>query len=275
MKKYSEKIKEILAKEPDPAYKRRAKIILENLEMKGNEKILEIGCGRGFYAKTLLNLWPKIDFTGVDLNKKYLLAAKKNCRQGKARLIQGDATELPFKDRGFDRILATEILEHIPNDGLAISEMCRVMKPGGKAVVTVPNKRYPFWWDPANWLLERLTGRHLPANIWWLSGIWADHVRLYDENELKEKLEGQGFKVEKVWRATSYCFPFSHFLFYGVGKNLVEKGWLPEFNRFSETGGSRLSSILLFPIYFIDRLNEKPIKKISSVNLVYKISRPV
>lgn len=287
---YLEKINKILEEEPDPAYKRRARIIFENLELKGNEKVLEVGCGRGFYVKTLNEVWPKLDITGVDLNEKYLSVAKKFVNDDKVKLIKADATDLPFKDKSFDRIICSEVLEHIPDDQKAISEMHRVLKPGGIVIITVPNKNYPFFWDPVNWISERIFKKHLPADIWWLAGIWADHVRLYDEGEIRDKVEkpafappirrasaGEkkvGFKIEKVWYSTHYCLPFSHFLFYGIGKNLVEKGVCGSFNRFGKNRKqSLLNKFLLLPIRVVDRLNIKGNYN-SCLNLIFVIRKP-
>lgn len=288
MKDCLKKIDEILDLEQDPAYKRRARIIFENLDLKGNEKVLEVGCGRGFYLKTLKSVWPDLEVTGIDLNQKYLDKAKEFLGSLDVRLVKGDATKLPFKDKTFDRIIASEILEHIPDDQKAVSEMYRVLKPGGIVMVTVPNKNYPFCWDPVNWILERLFKWHLPSNIWWLSSIWADHVRLYNERELRDKVEKpasvppqaglrrgkKGFKVEKIWRATHYCLPFSHFLFYGIGKNLVEKGFFPSMNRFGQTRNDTLfKTIVLWPIRKIDKLDDSDHKGESSVNLIFRIRK--
>jgi len=272
MKNYLKKIKFILDSEVDPAFARRAGIIFENLDLSGGEKILEIGCGRGFYLNVLSKVFPKLDITGIDLNEKYLSVAKRFINNNKVKLIKADATKLPFANKTFDRIIATEILEHIPNDQKAISEIYRVLKPGGMVMVTVPNTNYPFLWDPTNWILERIFKWHLPSNIWWLSGIWADHVRLYGEKELKDKIEKKGFKVQKVWHATHYCFPFSHFLFYGIGKNLVERGIFSNMNRFKKTDkDSSLKKILLWPIKRIDKLNNSQDSFSPSVNLVFFI----
>jgi ubiquinone/menaquinone biosynthesis C-methylase UbiE len=278
MRDYLGKIDQILEREPDPAFARRARIIFENFDLEGKEKVLEVGCGRGFYLKTLKTIWPNLDITGIDINQKYLDIARKFLGNSDVKLINGDATRLPFKDNSFDRIIATEILEHIPDDKKAIAEMYRVLKPDGIAMVTVPNKNYPFCWDPLNWVLERVFHWHIPSNIWWLAGIWADHVRLYDEEELEDKMSASakatadkekiGFKVEKVWRATHYCFPFSHFLFYGVGKNLVEKGFCGSFNRFvNRNNQSFLSKILLWLMREVDELNRDS-DKLTSMNLI-------
>lgn len=268
------KIDEILQREADPAFARRAKIIFENLNLSGREKILEVGCGRGFYLKTLITAWPDLQVTGLDLNEKYLAVAKKFLGNSKVKLARGDATKLPFKANSFDRIIATEILEHIPDDEKALEEMYRVLKPGGIAMITVPNKNYPFCWDPLNWIFERLFNWHIPANIWWLAGLWADHVRLYTQEELISKITKARFKIEKAWFATHYCLPFSHFLFYGLGKNLVEKGFLKNYNRFDF--GSKetfFKKLLLWSVKTVDNLNKDKNKNVSCVNLVFKINR--
>lgn len=274
LEEHLKEIDQILKGEPDPAFARRARIIFGNLDLKGKEKVLEIGCGRGFYLKTLKSIWPDLEITGVDLNRKYLKRAKEFIGDLRVNLKEANATKLPFADKTFDRIIASEVLEHILEDEKAISEMYRVLKPGGIALITVPNKNYPFCWDPANWVLERVFSWHIPSNIWWLAGIWADHVRLYDEKELRDKMEEKDktrFKIEKIWHATHYCFPFSHFLLYGIGKNLVEKGLFPEVNRFAgDKKKSSLSRILLWPIKRIDILNNGVDEQKSSMNLVFK-----
>lgn len=272
MKNYLAKVNRILSEEPDRAFARRAQIIFENLKLSGKEKILEVGCGRGFYLKTLKTLWPDLEVTGIDLNQKYLDQAKKFLGNLEVQLVCADATKLPFKDNSFDRIIATEVLEHISDDQKAIAEMYRVLKPGGIAIVTVPNTNYPFLWDPLNWTLERLFHRHIPSNIWWLAGIWADHVRLYSEKKLVNEIKKVGFRVEKFWRATFWCFPFSHFLLYGIGKNLVEKGFLQSCSRFGKKKNIFLNQLILFPFKTVDKLNDFfPNFSKTSVNLIFKI----
>lgn len=268
MTSYLDRINKLLSKEPDPAYKRRASIILKNINLLGHSNLLEVGCGRGFYINSISHLFPESNIWGIDLCEKYLSIAAKN--KGKnVRLLKSDATDLPFENNYFDIIIASEILEHIPNDIRAISEMYRVLKPDGKIVITIPSKNYPFFWDPINWVLERTFKCHLPSNIWWLSGIWADHVRLYSEKEITKKVINMGFKIEKEWTSTHYCLPFSHFLFYGIGKNIVERGLLPGFNRFNKKKPVNfIYKVLLWPVYFIDKLNNENEKYKSCVNLV-------
>lgn len=263
----------LLAAELDPAFKRRARIILENLNMGGVERVLDLGCGRGFYLSAISQLYPRAEVVGIDSNFKYIEMAKKIT---KGRVIAGDATKLPFSDDYFDRIICSEVLEHIADDNQVIFEMRRVLKQDGYVLISVPNKNYPFWLDPINYILERKTGYHVPSNIWWLAGIWADHVRLYGETEIIEKLEGAGLKVKRVWRATRWGMILEHFLLYAIGKNIVEMGWLGQFNRFNtRPKNSRLLMAVLAVLGWFDRKNDTieagPNDRF--VNIVVKASR--
>ena len=272
------KIDKILESEIDPAFARRAKIIFQNLEVGPRSKILDLGCGRGFYLKGLRNLFPRTENTGIDLNPAYLETTRRFLDDPKTSIVQGDAQKLPFGKNSFDRLIASEILEHLPKDQKALKEIKRVLKPGGIAMITVPNKNYPFLWDPLNWALEKVFKLHLPSHIWWVAGIWADHYRLYTEEKLKRKIKKAGLKILQSWKTTFYCFPFSHFLFYGIGKNLVEKGLFPQLNRFEkEKQKGLLTKLVQLPINLVDQLNEKIDKNQEmkrSVNLIFKISKP-
>lgn len=271
MKGYSQKTNFYLESEADPAFARRAKIILNNLKIKPNDRVLDVGCGRGFYLRSVKEIEPMADIYGVDLNDKYLAKAKKTVNGLNIKIIKGDILNLPFKNNFFNKVIASEILEHVDNDERAILEIHRVLKPGGSVLITVPNKDYPFFWDPLNWTLEKFLDIHIPSNIWWLAGIWADHIRLYSEGELTIKLRKAGFKIKKLVKTTYYCFPFSHFILYGIGKNIVELGLMKNFDRFStRTGKSLINKLILWPFRLIDSLNEGKNFKTSSVNIIVK-----
>ncbi len=274
MRNYS-LVEEFLEREADPAFARRAGCIFRSLkELNNGLKVLDAGCGRGFYLKVLTEAFPDLKLYGIDYNKKYLGTARILIGNKKAELEQGSIEKLPYKKNYFDAVIASEILEHVEHDGAALKEIYRVIKPGGMALITVPNKNYPFLWDPVNWILEKFFKVHLPSNIWWLAGIWADHKRLYNLLDLKKLIKKTKFKTIDVQYLTHYCFPFSHFLFYGIGKNLVELGLLGNFNRFSKKNRqSVLKSIVLFPIRLIDKANNNYLSNNISVNICLKIRK--
>jgi SAM-dependent methyltransferase len=97
-----------------------------------------------------------------------------------ADVKQGDALDLPYPDGEFDRVVAAEVLEHIPDDETAIAELARVLRPGGTLAVTVPR-----------WLPEKV--------CWALSDEYHEveggHVRIYRGDELAAKLERAGLRV--------------------------------------------------------------------------------
>ena len=212
----------LLACEWDFAFARRARLLFEDLDPRPGERVLDCGCGIGFHL-LLLAAVRGLAAPGVDTDIRRLRQA----RLGPARPpVAGAALpRLPFRDGTFDKILASEVLEHVTDDRAALAELFRVLKPGGVLAVSVPHARYPFWWDPINSVWAAVGGK--PIRRGPLVGIWTGHARLYLPEEVSARLSQAGFRVERCVEATHHAFPFSHFLLYGIGKPLLERGWLP------------------------------------------------
>ena len=109
--------------------------------------------------------------------------------------LRGDATRLPFADDTFDCVVTSEVLEHIQDDVSAISELRRVLKPGGTLGVTVPT------WFPEkiNWMLS--DEYHAPKSP-------GGHVRIYSATELKAKLRSAGMDVFASHHAHALHSPY-------------------------------------------------------------------
>jgi len=112
-----------------------------------------------------------------------------------AGTVQGDATRLPFADATFDRVIASEVLEHIPDDVAAMGELARVLRPGGTMAVTVP-ARLP---ERVCWALS--DEYHAPF-------VAGGHVRIYREAELREKLRRAGVQPGAAHRAHALHSPY-------------------------------------------------------------------
>jgi SAM-dependent methyltransferase len=124
-----------------------------------------------------------------------MLEAKEITEQAYGGVLRGDATKLPFADNTFDCVVTSEVLEHIQDDVSAISELHRVLKPGGSLGVTVPS-----WWpEKINWMLS--DEYHAPKSV-------GGHVRIYSATELKAKLRSAGLEVTDSHHAHALHSPY-------------------------------------------------------------------
>lgn len=116
--------------------RKRVRRILALLAARPGDRVLEIGCGAG-------NILAQISGArrcGIDLAESLLAKAARRLGKG-GTLVQGDAEHLPFRDRAWERVYCSEVLEHIPSPPTALAEMRRIVADGGVAVVSVPNER--------------------------------------------------------------------------------------------------------------------------------------
>lgn len=213
----------LLAGELDMAYRRRVRWALERLDLRPGDRLLDAGTGLGNVLFVAERAAPGAVAVGVDRSRERLGRA---AAEGvTAPLAQADLHDLPVRAGTVDAVLCSEVLEHLADDRRALHELRRVLRPGGRLVVTVPHADYPFAWDPVNRVLE-WAGRR-PITRGPIVGIWTDHVRLYRPGELRERLTGAGFVVDELDEQTHHALPFNHFLLYGVGRVLVERRLLP------------------------------------------------
>jgi glycosyltransferase involved in cell wall biosynthesis/ubiquinone/menaquinone biosynthesis C-methylase UbiE len=271
----------ILRNEADMAFRRRTRILLDYLELQDGESVFDCGCGMGFFLMTLGKL-RKLNLVGLDGDMERLRWAQRE--RVTASLLTGDIFDLPVADESFDKVLFSEVLEHLSDDRRGLCEIYRTLKPGGILALSVPHAHYPFWWDPLNGTWTRLGGQPFRKGL--LAGIWSNHERLYEPGELVQKMLEAGFEIETVEEQTHYSFPFIHFIVYGIGKPLLEKNLLPSSlrvsaDRFSgeQNTGSALNPINLGVnvLRYFDRRNDTPAVERQStfVNILVKARKPL
>jgi ubiquinone/menaquinone biosynthesis C-methylase UbiE len=137
-------------------------LILEYFGDLNGKRVLDVGCGKGRFARVLQERYPGASLVGFDLSEVMLGFVPKGIAP-----CAGSMTALPFASAQFDCVYATESLEHAVDIEGAISEMCRVAKPGGRIVIIDKNieqwgkLKTPEW---EKWFsrkeLERLLGKH-------------------------------------------------------------------------------------------------------------------
>jgi SAM-dependent methyltransferase len=161
----------------------------DRLGLRPGERVLDMGCGAGRHAFEMYRRGADVIAFDQDADElagvRELFAAMKDEGQvpdgAEADVKEGDALALPFADGEFDRVVAAEVLEHIPADIQAIQELVRVLRPGGTLAVSVPR------WFPevVNWKLSD-DYHNTPGG----------HIRIYTDKELVSKLENAGLELE-------------------------------------------------------------------------------
>lgn len=265
------KLNILLNKTADIALRRRAKWLITNLNPKKGERILDLGCGDGFYLYLLSRLNLKLILHGADYDRNAINSAKKNLDSNKVKLTQADLMKrLPFSDEFFDGIVMSEVMEHLPDDIKCMKEARRVLKKNGRLVLSVPHINYPFFWDPVNWILQRILKTHIKSGFW--AGIWNQHSRLYSGESLKCALKESGFRDIKIAKLTHFCLPFNHHMINLGARTLVNKTvpafFKKEISKFDYSNEKTNNSNIFWVIFKFDALNDSWIGDGGTVSLV-------
>ena len=126
----------------------RSSTVLGLLNAKIGETILDVGCGNARDIKQIVSSGATV--VGVDSSQGMIDAAMRDLTEAESVNVQleiGDVTMLRFPAESFDKILCSEVIEHVPDLERAISEMYRVLKPGGCLVVSSPNRHSWYGFD--------------------------------------------------------------------------------------------------------------------------------
>lgn len=122
---------------------RRIEVIFEDFlgnENLLNKSLLDAGCGTGIFTKKALERKAKV--TSVDIAPKLVELTKK--KNPSTHAIQASLLKLPFNNNTFDFVISSDVIEHTSNPYISTKELIRVLKPGGKICITVPNRT--FWY---------------------------------------------------------------------------------------------------------------------------------
>lgn len=160
----------------------RRRILLSLLERNLSDEtdldVLDTGCGGGATMESLSRY-------GRVRGMEYAEEAVAYNRAHGRDVVEGSIEEMPFDDASFDLALALDVIEHVPDDLQALSELYRILRPGGSLLVTVP-------------ALDVLWSAHDVAN---------GHYRRYTTGKLRERVESAGLGVVKLSYFNTLLFP--------------------------------------------------------------------
>ncbi|MCC6436703.1 MAG: class I SAM-dependent methyltransferase [Acidimicrobiales bacterium] len=175
----------------------------ERLRLEAGDRLLDLGAGFGRHAFEGFRRGASV--VAVDLARDELITCTNTFAAmalagevpdgAAAGALQGSALQLPCADACFDRVIASEVLEHVADDGAALAELARVLRPGGTIAVTVPG-----------WLAETVCWKlsedyHAPAAA-------GGHLRVYTADVVRTRLKVAGFEPYGTGRAHGLHTPY-------------------------------------------------------------------
>lgn len=164
----------------------RLKLAVDWLKNLNPESVLDIGCGPGYLAKKIKTILPDIKVDGIDFSSVALAYAQKYL--DKSWKLNIDSEDIPTPDRTYDAIVCMEFLEHIYDLPHLLSEIKRLLKNEGKALVSVPNLAY--WRYRLQLLFGQLPGTEVTDE---------KHIHVFTLESLINWLKPGGLRVNRVW----------------------------------------------------------------------------
>ena len=175
-------------------------INFDYLQLQTGDRILDLGCGEGRHAISAYML-NDIDSVGIDLSLKDLNTTRERFNEfiepdnkNKSLVLSvANGYQLPFSSGSFDKVICSEVLEHIPDYVAVLSEIERVLKPGGIFAVSVP-RFFPEWicWKISDAYHE----------------VEGGHIRIFKAVELRKNIETKGFVHFKRHHAHALHVPY-------------------------------------------------------------------
>ena len=168
---------------------------LERLGVAPGDWLLDAGCGGGRHCFGALDRG--VNVIGLDLDPEGLQIARAGIHERRARgaggVLQGNVFSLPFRDNRFDRVVCSEVMEHVHDYRGAVRELVRVLRPGGTMGITIPTAS------------SEVLYFHLTRDYFESPG---GHIRIFSPRVLARAMADAGLRVEGVGFAHALHTPY-------------------------------------------------------------------
>jgi len=166
-------------------YDIRENFVFELVDAKKGEKVIDLGFGSGIILRMLMDVGCKV--YGTDISADAVAFFKKHNKKAKVKV--GDAQSPDFPDNTFDKVICSEVIEHVKKPEKLLREVHRILKPKGKFIISTPN--YTSHWPLVEWMFDRSS---IPKQG---SQLREQHISKFNFFSLRRALEKTGFKIEK------------------------------------------------------------------------------
>ena len=173
-------------------YKKKTGELIEGFKILAEDTLLDVGCGDGPASRFAAGCGAEVIAADIDEDK--IETVKQKLRKSKARAYQGivtDSNPIPLADQSVTKVVAMEVMEHVPDPAQFLSELVRVGKDDAQYLITVP--------DP---VAEKVQQKVAPPAYW----ATPNHLHIFEREELDELIQNAGLKIE---RRTRYSFYWS------------------------------------------------------------------
>lgn len=176
-----------------PTYRTRHRWVTRALASLPEEtkaaRALHLGTGEGDYDPVVRRHAGEL--VACDISREDVRFARRLNEGLGVGYTVADAQRLPFEDESFDLVVTVDVIEHVPDSRAMAREVARVVRPGGRALLTCPITAFPWTYDPLNRVLQRF-GTHVPV------GAYAyGHDKLMERERLEDWLREDGFVVDE------------------------------------------------------------------------------
>ena len=149
----------------------------KSLDLSRCERILDAGSGSGQFLRHIVRrAAPNAHISCFDLSLAMLQRSRKRLKSDRPRPVVADLTRLPYRDGVFDCVVLGWVIEHLPDPRAGLAEVCRVLRPGGKALIVATESTFPGAW---------------------VSRIWK--CRTYERDELRAACQAVGLRWNRVF----------------------------------------------------------------------------